>query len=256
MKVLYQSSEIHFTSQGNGEPIVLLHGFLESSNIWNPFVEKWSRIRQVICIDLPGHGQSEVVAKVHTMELLAEVVEHVVNQLGLSKIALLGHSMGGYVSLAYLEHYSEKVHKLILLNSIAKADSEERKKTRERAALLVSKNKSAFISMAINNLLHPDNYEMFKDDLKNMKSQALEFPSQGIIAALLGMSSRRDRTEVLNNFKGEKFFVAGKDDPILSVEAVREQSVQTQALLYELPGGHLSFLESRKGFEQIMKVII
>ena len=255
MQILYQSSKIHFTSQGTGRPLVLLHGFLESSSIWKPFVKKWLQTRQVISIDLPGHGQSEVVEKVHTMELMADVVALVVNQLGLSQIDLVGHSMGGYVSLAYLDQYPKKVSKLILVNSSSGADSEERKNTRDRAAALVKKNKAAFVSMAINNLLSPDNYKMFGGNLKSMKEEALDFPTDGVVAALLGMKNRSDKTEVLKCFAGEKYLIAGIDDPVLSIETVREQSVQTQTQLFELPGGHLSFLESKPDFEAIMQKI-
>lgn len=252
MELTYQSTSIHYTSQGAGKPLVLLHGFLESSSIWEPFVKEWAETRRVICIDLPGHGQSEVVEEVHTMELFAEVVHQVVSDLELSKVDLLGHSMGGYVSLAYLEQHPENVGKFILLNSDPSADSEERKKVRERAANLINKNKSAFVSMAINNLLSPDNYERFKGSLENMTKEALEFPAEGIIAALYGMKSRIDRTDVLQRFTGKKYIIVGKEDPILSVEAVRKKSIETEALLYELPGGHLTFLESKQDFQEIV----
>lgn len=255
MELTYQSARIHFTSQGIGRPLVLLHGFLESSRIWEPFVKKWAETRNVICIDLPGHGQSEVVEEVHAMELFAEVVHQVVTELGISKVDLLGHSMGGYVGLAYLEQHPKKVGKLILVNSSPASDSEERKKTRERAAALVYKNKSAFVSMAINNLLSPDNYDRFKVYLENMKKEALEFPAHGLAAALYGMKNRRDRTDVLKGFTGGKYIIVGKEDPILSIEAVRKQSVEAEALLNELPGGHLSFLECEQDFKEIVQLI-
>lgn len=255
MELTYQSARIHFTSQGAGRPLVLLHGFLESSSIWKPFVKKWADTRQVICIDLPGHGQSEVMEEVHTMELFAEVVHQIVMELGISKVDLLGHSMGGYVSLAYLEQHPKKVGKLILVNSSPAADSEERKKTRVRAAALVYKNKSAFVSMAISNLLSPDNSERFKVYLEKMKNEALEFPAKGLVAALYGMKDRRDRSDILKRFPGEKYIVVGKEDPILSVEVVRKQSAEVEALLYELPGGHLSFLESKQDFQEIVQLI-
>lgn len=255
MYTVFNSSKIYYTSQGKGHPLVLLHGFLESSRIWEAFVSTWAINRRVVCIDLPGHGKSEVVDKVHSMELLAEVVHSVLSELGLEKVDLMGHSMGGYVSLSFLEGYPGMVRKIILLNSTTAADSEDRKQNRNRAASLVEKNKGAFVSMAIGNLLYLENYQVFKDYLKTMKNEALEFPLDGILAAIIGMKNRTDRTKVLKNFQGGKFILAGKHDPILSAEEVKLQAVAAGADFIEFSGGHLSFLEAASELEKFVQFI-
>ena len=255
MYVSFRSSKIYYSSQGQGDPLVLLHGFLESSRIWEPFIPTWAVKRRVICIDLPGHGQSEVLDSVHSMELFAEVVHSLLKQLDLDRVNLLGHSMGGYVSLAYLDRYPDMVGKIILLNSSAAGDSKDRRENRDRAASLVKKNKVAFIGMAISNLLLPENYQVFKDYLKTMKHEAMGFPLKGIIGAINGMKNRSDRTEVLKNFQGEKYFLAGKSDHIVTIQEARKQAFASGADLLEFPGGHLSYLEAASELEEFVQLI-
>ncbi|MFO7719364.1 MAG: alpha/beta fold hydrolase, partial [Gillisia sp.] len=101
----YENTPIFYSTKGTGNPLVFLHGFLESTKIWEPFIEKLSAKRQVICIDLPGHGKSGNISDIHTMELMADAVHAVLKHLRIEQVSLVGHSMGGYVSLAFLEKF-------------------------------------------------------------------------------------------------------------------------------------------------------
>jgi len=157
MMLKYKNTPLFFSAKGIGNPLVLLHGFLESSNIWKPFVEELSKNRQVIAIDLPGHGLSGNIDDIHTMELMADAVQHILLHLSVDKASFLGHSMGGYVSLAFYEKFPTMTKGLVLLNSTPEADSDEKKKNRERSISLLKRNKKAFVSMAISNLLSEKN---------------------------------------------------------------------------------------------------
>ena len=106
MTLNYRNTQLYYTSKGIGNPIVLLHGFLESSNIWNFFIPSLSEKRQVICIDLPGHGKSGNLDEVHSMELMADAVYHVLSHLKIEKVTLVGHSMGGYVEFGFFRKIS------------------------------------------------------------------------------------------------------------------------------------------------------
>ncbi len=97
--VKYRGADIHFTSHGSGNPLILLHGFMESSRIWEPFLPTLCEHRQVVCIDLPGHGESGCFNEIHSMEDMAKAVKEVLWHLEIEKAAVAGHSMGGYVSL-------------------------------------------------------------------------------------------------------------------------------------------------------------
>ncbi|HER41273.1 MAG TPA: alpha/beta fold hydrolase, partial [Salinimicrobium catena] len=153
----FKKKKIYYTDDGTGETLVLLHGFLESQEIWTEFIPEFSEYGRIITIDLPGHGRSECLAEVHSMELMAETVHAVLQKLQVKKANFIGHSMGGYVTLSFLEQYPKMVGELMLLNSTPEEDSEEKKQNRDRAIEVVQKNKKAFISMAISNLLPPEN---------------------------------------------------------------------------------------------------
>lgn len=247
--------KISFRSHGEGSPLVLLHGFLESSFIWSDLEKTWSRKRQVVCIDLPGHGASDVLAAEHGMELMAQSVMTVLNHLKLSQVELLGHSMGGYVALALLELYPERVSRIGLMNSSTAADSPERKENRERSVELVTKNKPAFVSMALKNLLPSDNYRIHKDSIEKMKNHAIGFPTEGIVAALLGMKNRTDRSDVLGSFTGTKYFISGRRDSLLPAEESKKQAITSGAVYFEVDGGHLSYLGNKMEVEEIVQFI-
>ncbi len=159
--------------------------------------------------------------------------------------------MGGYVMLAFLENYPEKVKDIMLLNSHPQADSEEKKETRTRSIEVVKKNKKAYLSMAISNLLTPEDDKKFASEVQELKERAYKFPTSGITAALEGMKIRKDRTQVLKNYKGIKVLVAGKEDPIMNVEDIKAVAKECDCTFFVLPGGHLSYLESEEEFRKL-----
>lgn len=255
MTSIFNEKSIYYTTQGEGNPIVLLHGFLESSSIWESFIAEFGTKRQIICIDLPGHGKSETLGEEHSMELMAEVVEQVMQELKIDKADLLGHSMGGYVALALVEKYPQMVNRLVLLNSTSVADTEEKMENRERSIELVRKNKKAYISMAISNLLTPDNNLRYQTQVDTLKAEAMLFPTEGITAALKGMKNRTDRTGVLKHFQGKKFMLTGEQDPLLDYQEIEDIAEGTRSKLYAFPGGHLSYLENKNQFLKIVHFI-
>jgi pimeloyl-ACP methyl ester carboxylesterase len=94
----YNNTKIYYDTKGTGNPLVLLHGFLESSKIWKPFIPSLAAKRQVVTIDLPGHGKSGNLGSIHSMEEIATcIVNTVLKKLKISRATLAGHSMGGYV---------------------------------------------------------------------------------------------------------------------------------------------------------------
>ena len=145
----YKEGKVYYTEAGKGRAIVLLHGFMESLHIWDDYAKELSKRYRVICIDLPGHGKSDCFGYVHSMELMADAVNAVLEKLNLRKIFLAGHSMGGYTGLAFAEKYPDKIKGLCLFHSTANADSEERKENRNRALEIVKKNHKKFINQII-----------------------------------------------------------------------------------------------------------
>lgn len=252
MTLTYKNTDIFFTAKGTGNPIVFLHGFLESSKIWKPFVEELSEKRQVILIDLPGHGRSGIIDETHSMELMADAVHAVLEHLEVKQVTIVGHSMGGYVSLAFCEKFLTMTRCLVLMNSTPTADSEERKIHRQRAIAVVRKNKRAFVSMAISNLLTPENNQKYNAEISALKVEAAKFPTTGITAALKGMKIRTDRSKVLQQFNGPKYLILGKNDPILNYESATKAGEATNCKIISNEDGHLSYIEN---FEQIKEIV-
>lgn len=248
MVLKFHDAEIYYKAVGEGEATVLLHGFLESSQIWEGFLPEFSMYGKIITIDLPGHGRSGCIGEVHSMELMAAAVHEVLQTLGVKRANFIGHSMGGYVGLAFLEKYPGLVNDFMLLNSTPQADTDEKKDIRERSVQLVEKNKQAYVSMAIKNLLSPNNTEKFAKEIQELIEVASEFPTSGITAALKGMKIRTDRTAVLSNFTGNKIIVAGIEDPLINLKDLKQLAADCGCGFIIFPGGHLSYIESKSAF--------
>ncbi len=248
MTLHYKGAEIYYSVTGEGEATVLLHGFLESSAIWDEFLPEFSRYGKIITIDLPGHGRSGVISEIHSMELMADVVYEVLKTTGVKNASFIGHSMGGYVGLAFLEKHPQMVHDFMLLNSTPQEDSEEKKETRERSVALVEKNKQAYVSMAIKNLLSQNNSEKFSEEIQDLITKAMQFPTSGITAALKGMKIRTNKTEVLCSFDGKKIIVAGKEDPLVNIKELKQLSASCGCSFIQFSGGHLSYIENKRQF--------
>ncbi|GEQ84684.1 alpha/beta hydrolase [Patiriisocius marinistellae] len=255
MNLPYNNASIFYEIQGTGPALILLHGFLESSSIWNSTVEEFKKTHTIITVDLPGHGKSDVVAKTHEMELMAIIISEILINHNINTASFIGHSMGGYVALAFTELFPNKVRKLILLNSSTYSDSEDRKKNRDRAIKFIKKQKSAIISMAISNLFTQENRVMFASEILNLKNEALNFPSEGIIANIKGMRDRKDRTSVLKNFGGSKLIITGKMDMIVPISVSEEISEATNTPLKTINGGHMSWITNRKEMLNAMRFI-
>ncbi|QLE01220.1 alpha/beta hydrolase [Galbibacter sp. BG1] len=248
MTLNYKGTIVFYEDTGKGPAVVLLHGFLENSSIWNPLKDKLVKKYRVVTIDLLGHGKTGCLGYVHSMELMAEVVKAVLDELKLRRVSLIGHSMGGYVALAFAEAYPDDVKALALVNSTARADSEEKKKNRDRAIEMVKQNHKSFVRMGIANLFRPKNRKIFAEEIKGLKKEALKTPLQGIVAALEGMKIRDDREILLHFTPFAKLMILGKKDPVLNYEALIEQTQNTKVKLVEFPDGHMSFIENRPEF--------
>ncbi|MDT0645637.1 alpha/beta hydrolase [Zunongwangia sp. F260] len=255
MKISYRDTEIYFSSEGTGNPLILLHGFMESSKIWNDFVPSLAVNRQVVCIDLPGHGESGCFNEIHSMEDMAKAVKEVLWNLNIEKAAVAGHSMGGYVSLELSKIFPTLLRSLTLINSTPEADSEERKINRDRAVSLVNKNKSAFVKMAISNLMLLSNSVKHKAEVQNLISEALEMSTKGMTAATKGMKIRTDNMSLFSNLEIEKNIIAGKEDPILNYKYLKKVAITGNANFFLLDGGHLSFIEDKPALRKLLHLI-
>jgi len=252
----YKNKQINCETFGKGSAIVLLHGFLESATMWKFLLPQLSKQNTVITIDFPGHGKSEIVSEIHSMELMAEVVDEILKKLEIASATFIGHSMGGYVALACAELFPKKVEKLILLNSTPAADSEEKKENRNRAIKVIDQNPKAFISMAIRNLFAENSREKFSSEIQKLKTEALSFPIEGIKAAIKGMRNRKNRTTILKNFNNEKYIILAEDDPFLPIEETQKLAESCGAKVIIIEGSHMSTVENFETVSENFRLIL
>ena len=250
--LFFKNTKISFSDTGKGTAIVLLHGFLENQWMWDGFVASFSKKYRIITIDLLGHGQTECLGYVHSMEDNADMVHAVLSELRIRKAIFVGHSMGGYVALALAELYPETIKGLVLLNSTSRADSEERKKNRDRAIVAVKQNYTNFIRLSITNLFSGNNRERLISEIENVKIAALKTPLQGIVASLEGMKIRKDREVLLHFAPFPVLLILGQKDPVLNYEETKEQIENTPTQLVSFPDGHMSHIENAVALEKVL----
>ena len=256
-EIQFQGSKIYYETVGAGSkvPLVLLHGFLEDSRIWRDLTEEIKTQRQIICIDLPGHGRSGGVDNVHSMELMASAVQDVLEELQIQEFSIAGHSMGGYVSLELLKNFPIVIRSIMLMNSTPLEDSVEKREIRDRSMDLVARNKSAYVSMAISNLFSEKSNVDLAVEIEILKERAKEMSAENIQAALKGMKNRTNYLEVLKSYTGQKIVVAGKEDPILDFNEIERISLGCECDFYSMENGHNSYMEDYKSLIKIMHFI-
>jgi pimeloyl-ACP methyl ester carboxylesterase len=252
-KLIYKNTQISFTDHGKGTTIVLLHGFLENQTMWNAFAPELAKKNRVITIDLLGHGQTECLGYVHSMEEQADMVHAVLHELKIRKAVFVGHSMGGYVALAFAEMYADNVKGLVLLNSTSLADSDERKTNRDRAIKAVKKDYETFVRLSIANLFSQENRSILIDEIETVKLEALKTPLQGIVAALEGMKIRKDREVILHFAPYPIVLILGKKDSVLVYDDNIGQVEGTKVQLITFADGHMSHIENKN---QLLETLI
>lgn len=251
----FKGINVSFTDLGKGKAVVFLHGFLGDKSVWNYYVKQlYSSVNRVVTIDLLGHGNTDCLSYVHTMEEMAEAVYEVLKYLKLRKYFLVGHSMGGYVSLALAENYPDEVRGLCMFHSSAKADIDEKKKDRSRAIRVVKRNAKIFIDEAIPNLFNTKE-KPNKLGIVKAKKIALSTSKQGIIAALEGMRIRLDREIILKFAPYSVLYIIGKEDNVLNYKDLISQAKLSGNGNYVLLDkvGHMGFFEARKECLEILK---
>lgn len=150
-RIEYRGRQVSYRKTGSGPAVVLLHGFGEDSTIWqnqyNIFPD-----HLLIIPDLPGSGASEMTEDM-SMEGLADAVLSVLDAEEVSKCILIGHSMGGYIGLAFAERYLDRLNGFGLFHSTAFADTEEKKEARRKGIAFIEKNgAAAFLKSSVPNL--------------------------------------------------------------------------------------------------------
>jgi len=237
--------------------VVLLHGFCEDHSIWNKLISYSKYKDEMITVDLPGFGNNEVYhASAESIDQMAEFVKRQLNKLNIRKCIIIGHSLGGYVTLAFAEKFPEVINAIGLFHSTAMPDSEERKAARLKTIEFVKSNGAK----AYHRVLIPN---LFKEgtDIKLIErtiTAARASKENGIIATLNAMRNRPDRIHVLENLDKPVLLVAGEYDSLIPKHLIIEQAALCPTAMLEVltNSAHMGQSEEpKKGAEIIDRFI-
>lgn len=241
---------VHYRDEGrnNAQTLVLLHGFLQNLDVWSSYVLSYMNRLRVITIDLPGHGLTDNFCDVHTTDFMATVVKKVLNECGVEQCVMMGHSMGGYVALAFAEKYPYTLRGLGLINSHAMADNADIRARREEVCVAVQENRASYIVGFVPSLFDDTRRAALSREIKDLQDQCLGTSAASIIAAQRGMAQRPSRIGLLQQTDVPVYFVYGKNDPRIPIELAVTQTLlpgKAEALIMD-GVGHMAFMEERE----------
>lgn len=245
--IMAGDTALHVADSGRGERcVVLVHGYLESMYVWDDFVPLLTPHVRVVTVDVPGHGVSQVLGEVHTMEMMADVLHGMLDALGIGRATFVGHSMGGYISLAFCAKYPERMDGLVLLSSSPCPDDETKRENRRREIALVRAGKKDVLAhVAPETGFAVQNRERLKDYIEDLVEQVHVTEDEGIVALLGGMIARVDQNAMLRASRVPQLFILGRHDNYIPVEAAERfvaDNPQAQVVWLEA-SGHMGFIE-------------
>lgn|SRR5690606_6674749 len=213
---------IHYSEKGEGFPIVLIHGFCETHEVWAEVVPLLANNHRIISIDLPGFGNSDALTRPFTIDDAArQVISFLEGDLKITSCIALGHSLGGYVVLAMAEHKPELLAGFGLVHSTALADSEERKVSRGKVIEFV---KEHGVSPFVQSFIPPLFFNQAHQAVAGAVAMAERTPAQTLIGYTEAMRARPDRTHILKEYKRPVLFLAGERDSIIPVQSLEDQA--------------------------------
>lgn len=239
---------------GKGQPVFLIHGYGEDSRIWNNQIDTLSAICQLIVLDLPGSGQSVLTQKgvsewlpELSIDDLAECIHEIVHAEDLAPAIVLGHSMGGYIALAFANHYPNHLKALGLVHSTAFADTDEKKSVRLKSMEFIRENGGyALFKTTMVNLFGEAFRIAAPEKVQELVDATKAFDPKVLIAYTRAMMQRPDHSELLRYLPKPVLFVAGPEDiaaPIADLE--QQATIPNKSYLKVMEGvGHMGMLES------------
>lgn len=239
---------LNFTSHGKGKTIVFLHGFCESTEIWDHFIQSFIKEYHVVCIDLPGHGKSAGLGENTTIDSITNLVNKTILSITSDKVILVGHSLGGYVTIAYADKFSTHLAGFCFFHSSAYEDSQEKKENRNKTAEYVEKHGvEAFSNPFVPGLFYGPRKEELKESIIYATKIALKMKSENIVNTILAMRDRKERTKVLEQTNLPVAFIVGKDDTAVPLEKSLAQChlPKQSTVLFLAKTGHMGMFERK-----------
>jgi pimeloyl-ACP methyl ester carboxylesterase len=250
----YNNSTLYYTSGGEGNTVVLLHGFAEDSSIWDGFASQLSTHYNLIIPDLPGTGKSTLPGGTQVgLEDYAESIHFILARENVENCCMIGHSMGGYIALAFAEKFPDMLDGIGLFHSSAYEDDEQKKATRNKAIQFIrEKGSMAFLKTSIPGLFADEGES--KNAIAQLIEKATQFSPEALIQYYQAMIARPDRTKVLKDALFPVLFMMGAHDKAVPFEQSLQQSyLPAQSHIHILRNSaHMGMLEeSEKSFNSL-----
>ena len=242
-KMKINNLELAYVRRGKGTPLVLLHGFPLDHHLWDDIASLLEDRFDLILPDLRGFGESTTVDAPYSMDDYASDIAGLLDQLGIQKAVIAGHSMGGYVALAFARLYPARVSGLALISSQVLADPPDRKEGRYKSAADVAEKGIGGVVEAMTSKFTSD------ARLQTIARSIMEKQKPGAyIGALKAMAERTDSTSLLSTFKFPVMVVHGEADALIPVARAHEVKAALPDSYYvELKDtGHVPMLEAAK----------
>ncbi|MBJ6361331.1 alpha/beta fold hydrolase [Paenibacillus sp. GCM10012307] len=244
----------------NKATVILLHGYCGSSAYWTDLLPQLKEHARVIIPDLRGHGASEAQnGQVYEMDNFAGDILELLDALELKKTALVGHSLGGYITLAAVNRYPERINGFALIHSTALPDSEEAKQNRDKAVQTIRQGGiPAFADGLVPKLFAPKHLESMPEQVDLARRIGHGTSAQGAAATALGMKARPDRTPLVRHATVPVLLVAGAEDQVIPAESTfqgAEGNAGVQTHLLE-GAGHMGMLEAASGLAEVLQKFI
>lgn len=235
---------LNVTQEGTGETVVLIHGFCGSSLYWKEVIPLLSKKFKVVAVDLRGHGKSRLGSRPFGIEEMADDVARLLDKMNIGQAFLFGHSLGGYVTLAFAEKYQDRLKGYGLIHSTPYPDSEEAKEGRNNSIeLIAAKGMGPFIDGLIPKLFAPDSLAKMPEQVEFAKQIGLSTHPDGAIGCLEAMRDRKDRHFVIRGANTPSLLIAGEKDQIIPIEKIFSMD-HPHMKMVELKGiGHMGMLE-------------
>lgn len=242
-----------YVRRGKGTPLMLVHGYPLDHTIWDEVVPLLADDFDLILPDLRGFGKSQIVETEYTLTDMAGDLAALLDHLGIQQTCLAGHSMGGYIALAFARAWPGRLRGLGLVASQALADTPERRQARYETAAAILRDGVGQVAEEMSHKLTPQ--AQLQARLRPLI--AAQSP-MGLAGALRAIAGREDSTPLLPSFRFPVVIVHGDADALVPLERAREvKAALPHAHLVEAAGsGHMPMLEAPQVTAKALKALI
>ena len=258
----YQNKEIFYRIVGNGKPVAFIHGFGEDGEVWRNQIEflkdnlpAGEAGFKLIIPDLPGSGKSEMIDDM-SMEGIAKVIHFIIRQENIDSVVIIGHSMGGYITLAFAEKYPQCLKAFGLFHSSAYADSEEKKEIRRKGIEFINQHGAfEFLKTSTPNLFSPKTKDEQPELIDQFISGLNNFSAPALVSYYEAMIQRPDRTGTLKKATVPILFIMGELDKAVPLQdGLRQCHLPEKSYIHILRrSGHMGMLEEADTSNQMLE---